>query len=388
MKLCWDVFCRVIDNLGDLGVCWRLAADLASRAQHVRLWVDDASALDWMAPRGCVGVEVHAWPDDGECGEPGDVVIEAFGCELPPGVLRRLRARPSAPVWLNLEYLSAEDYVERSHGLRSPVSFGPAAGLDKWFFYPGFTRRTGGLLREPGLMQDRTAFERDPWLAGHATARHTPEIVLSLFCYDTPRLGDLLTTLQAGPPALALVAAGLPQRALAPHLGHPLQIGETVRLGALRLHALPYMAQPQFDRLLWSCELNIVRGEDSFVRAQWAGAPFVWHIYAQDDGAHEAKLDAFLRRYTVGMDAETAAAMTTVWHWWNGMPAPAAPLTGPEALRRLLKWAADDTTCLTGAARRWRQSLLAQDDLTSQLMAFVAGRHADRKSAGGHRAEL
>lgn len=380
MNLRWDLFCRVIDNLGDLGVCWRLAADLAGRGQHVRLWVDDAGALTWMAPQGCAGVEVCAWPDSGQHVEPGDVVIEAFGCELPEGVLRGLRARPTVPVWLNLEYLSAEDYVERSHGLRSPVSLGPAAGLDKWFFYPGFTRHTGGLLREPDLMRARCAFARDPWLAAHATARCAPEVVLSLFCYDTPRLGELLTTLQAGPPALLLVAAGLPQRALephlAPHLRHPLQAGDTVELGSLRVHALPYLEQPQFDRLLWSCDFNIVRGEDSFVRAQWAGAPFIWHIYAQDDGAHEAKLDAFLRRYTPGMDAETAAALTTAWRWWNGIPDPAGTLTGTEALRCLLKWAATDTTSLTGAARRWRQALLTQDDLTSQLLAFVAGKRA------------
>ncbi|MEO7887531.1 MAG: elongation factor P maturation arginine rhamnosyltransferase EarP, partial [Polaromonas sp.] len=44
-SLQWDIFCKVIDNFGDIGVCWRLAADLASRGHKVRLWVDDASAL-------------------------------------------------------------------------------------------------------------------------------------------------------------------------------------------------------------------------------------------------------------------------------------------------------------------------------------------------------
>ena len=66
----WDVFCQVIDNFGDIGVCWRFAADLAARGQQVRLWVDDASALAWMAPEGCEGVDVRPWhsalpgPDD------------------------------------------------------------------------------------------------------------------------------------------------------------------------------------------------------------------------------------------------------------------------------------------------------------------------------------
>ncbi len=57
----WDIFCRVIDNFGDIGVCWRLATQLAGQGQQVRLWVDDASALQWMAPEGCPGVEVRAW---------------------------------------------------------------------------------------------------------------------------------------------------------------------------------------------------------------------------------------------------------------------------------------------------------------------------------------
>jgi uncharacterized repeat protein (TIGR03837 family) len=120
----WDLFCRVVDNYGDVGVCWRLAADLASRGQRVRLHVDDRSALAWMAPEGARGVEVLDWPAIGFV--PGDVVVEAFGCELPEGVIAAMAARSRAPVWINLEYLSAETYVERSHRLPSP-----RAGLTK-----------------------------------------------------------------------------------------------------------------------------------------------------------------------------------------------------------------------------------------------------------------
>ncbi|HET9045379.1 MAG TPA: elongation factor P maturation arginine rhamnosyltransferase EarP, partial [Casimicrobiaceae bacterium] len=37
----WDVFCKVVDNFGDAGVCWRLARQLV--AEHdlaVTLWID------------------------------------------------------------------------------------------------------------------------------------------------------------------------------------------------------------------------------------------------------------------------------------------------------------------------------------------------------------
>ena len=157
----WDIFCRVIDNHGDIGVCWRLSRDLVKRGHQVRLWVDDASALTWMAPEGLSAwpaVTLRAWQEAEDAARiqdlaAGDIVIEAFGCELPAPFVARM-VRPSPPVWINLEYLSAEAYVERCHGLRSPVCSGPGAGLNKWFFYPGFTEATGGLMREPDLLTD------------------------------------------------------------------------------------------------------------------------------------------------------------------------------------------------------------------------------------------
>ena len=176
----WDIFCKVIDNHGDAGVCWRLAAELAARGHEVRLWMDDRSALSWMAPGGAPGVEVITWTPDGPDLEPQDVVVEAFGCDPPPAFVARMAACSPAPVWLNLEYLSAEAYVERSHGLPSPVMQGPGAGLTKHFFYPGFTPRTGGLLREQDLAGRRAAFDRGDWRAARGIGADAQ--VLSLFC--------------------------------------------------------------------------------------------------------------------------------------------------------------------------------------------------------------
>ena len=146
-NLQWDIFCKVIDNFGDIGVCWRLAADLAARGQRVRLWVDDASALTWMAPGGCDGVKVLPWTDslDVTCLDtmPCDVLIEAFGCDVAPEFIAacaRIHCSKgqkdhSKPLWINLEYLSAEPYVARNHGLTSLVSSGPTTGWNKVFFY-------------------------------------------------------------------------------------------------------------------------------------------------------------------------------------------------------------------------------------------------------------
>jgi uncharacterized repeat protein (TIGR03837 family) len=330
----WDIFCRVIDNHGDLGVCWRLARDLASRGHEARLWVDDASALDWMAPERPAGIELHAWPEGDVDVRPGDVVIEAFGCELPPAFVARMAARAPAPAWINLEYLSAEDYVERSHGLASPQFHGPGAGLDKRFFYPGFTARTGGLLREAGLLERVDAFDGPAWLAERGWAPRPGERVVSLFAYANPRLPALLDEL-AKQPTLLLACPG------------PLQAQVSDRPG-LRTIALPYLTQDDYDRLLWACDLNLVRGEDSFVRAQWAGRPMAWHIYPQDDGAHAPKLEAFMAR------AELPEDWRAFWRGWNGL-GPFAPLPQIDA----------------SPFRRWRAQLAAQPDLLSQLQSFL-----------------
>jgi uncharacterized repeat protein (TIGR03837 family) len=183
----WDVFCQVVDNHGDVGVCWRLARELAARGQQVRLWVDDARALAWMAPEGAAGVAVLPWAG-AEAGvgtrarvAPGDVVVEAFGCTLPAAFVQRMASAELPPLWLNLEYLSAEAYVERSHQLPSPVLSGLGQGLHKWFFYPGFTPATGGLLREADLPQRQADFNAEAWLAGHGLRREPGELLISLF---------------------------------------------------------------------------------------------------------------------------------------------------------------------------------------------------------------
>lgn len=344
----WDVFCRVVDNFGDIGVCWRAAADLAGRGEQVRLWVDDASALAWMAPGGAPGVQVLPWTEDAGAARPGDVVVEAFGCNPPQAFVERMAAMERPPVWVNLEYLSAEPYVERSHRLPSP-----RGGLTKWFFYPGFTSRTGGLIREPGSVERLDALDGLAWLAARAWAPSPGERVVHLFCYANPALSRLLEAL-SDRPTLILAAPGAATEQLQAALG------ASLRRGPVRAIGLPRLPQSDYDLLLRACELNFVRGEDSFVRAQWAARPFFWQIYPQDDGAHAAKLSAFLDRFLAGWPAGPAAMLRSAWAAWNGLSD--APLRlPPEA-----PWRAQ--------VEDWREGLLGQADLVTQLIGFVSER--------------
>ncbi len=388
----WDIFCRVVDNLGDIGVCWRLAADLAARDASVRLWVDDASALAWMAPGGRRGVEIRPWPAEGIAepldAEPAPIVVETFGAGLPPGFVARMAARRS--LWINLEHLSAEAYVERCHRLPSPRPDGQVT----WFYYPGFTPATGGLLREPGLLARMDGLVRARWLREHAGGAREGERVVSLFCYDNPSLPALLDQL-ATRPTLLLATAGAPAAQVERLLG------PTLARGALRAVLLPHLPQPVFDEMLAAADLNFVRGEDSFVRAMWAGRPFVWQAYVQDDGAHADKVEAFLDRLLgpqpapqAGADSvadtgreagsgpksapfpTTAASVRAVWRGLNGIaPLPAndwtpAPFAGDT--HRGADGAVDppDAGGWPALFRRWRQALSAQPDLVTQLMRW------------------
>jgi uncharacterized repeat protein (TIGR03837 family) len=283
--------------------------------------------------------------------KPGDVVIEAFGCELPPGFVQAMAARATPPVWINLEYLTAEPYALRSHGLQSPQLSGPGAGLSKWFFYPGFQSGSGGLLREADLLTGQQAFNAVAWLSNMDCAPRNSERIVSLFCYDNPRLPELLTAL-SDEPTLLLVTAGAAARQVRQVLGG------ADNVGLLRVRNLPLLSQTDYDHLLWASDLNFVRGEDSFVRAQWAGKPFVWQIYPQHDDAHAAKLRAFVDAFET--TNQMRDLLWPVMSAWNSLSAE------PLALPTAATWQA--------ASSAWRSHLLTQTDLTSQLQSFVAER--------------
>lgn len=348
MNLSCDLFCAVVDNLGDAGVCWRLARQLAAeKGWRMRLWIDDPSPLDLLAPdRDAAPVEVRRWQGDFPMVEPSEIVIEAFACELPEAFVAAMAARPRPPVWINLEYLSAEDWVAGCHGLASPH---PRLPLTKYFFFPGFAPGTGGLIHERDAGFDRSGF-------GAA-------LTLSLFCYDNPSLPALLDAWAGGAePVVCRVADGLPRRQVAAWLNEPFEPGMDARRGALALTALPFLPQTDYDGLLAGCDLNFVRGEDSFVRAQWAERPFVWQPYPQAEDIHRLKLEAFLARYGEGL--QEGAAVQGFWRAWNGMGDVAAAW---PAFRAALP-------ALLAHAKPWAGKIAAIGDLATNLETFCLSR--------------
>ncbi len=352
MQLHWDIFCRVIDNYGDIGVCWRLARQLAgAHGRQVRLWVDDLESMRLLCPaldpriaeQSLDGITVRQWTTPFVVDRVADVVIEAFACELHEAYLLAMAALPRAPAWINLEYLTAEAWAESCHGVASPHASLP---LIKYFFFPGFSQATGGLLREPCL----------PLTSEPAIGE------ISLFCYDNAPVGPWLEALASAPePVRCLVSPGKPLSAVRACLSGdgPWQ------LGVARIEPAPFLSQADYDALLRRCAINIVRGEDSFVRAQLAGRPFVWHIYPQEDDAHLDKLTAFLDRYTAGLGTPAATAVRKLFLAWN-TPVPATTLTAAwdDFLQHL--------PAIDRHARQWQHHCMQLPELSARLVKFCA----------------
>ncbi|WP_227817334.1 elongation factor P maturation arginine rhamnosyltransferase EarP [Nitrogeniibacter aestuarii] len=369
----WDIFCRVVDNFGDIGVCWRLARQLVNeQGRWIRLYVDDWMALRRLLPEAperpvaCLldGVEVLPWSLAEGDTDAADCVIEAFACELPSAYLNAMRCRRPAPVWVNLEYLSAEAWIEDCHGLPSPD---PATGLAKAFFFPGFTSRTGGLIRECDVFERRDAAQaldgRLLWQTRHATpGASAASRWVSLFSYENPALAGLLEAWQTdAQPTLLWVPEGKALRQVADCLGMAAEAGAHVRAGALTVRALPFLSMRDYDALLALCDINFVRGEDSFVRAQWAARPMVWQAYPQSDATHLVKVNAFLARYAAALDADARARVQRFWMAWN---------QGGDVSALWKDYAATQAT-QARHARQWCRELGRQGDLARRLVDFV-----------------
>jgi len=370
----WDIFCKVVDNYGDIGVCWRLARQLAAEyGLHVRLWMDDLASFARLAPaldpsldaQSLYGVEIRRWTTPFSATTPADVVIEAFACEVPAVYVAAMALQAPKPLWINLEYLSAEAWVEEHHGLPSPH---PQLPLTKYFFFPGFTEKTGSLLREAELITARDAFQNDVQEQSAGLRRlgvePIPEaLTVSLFAYQSAPLAPLLAAWIVSPtPILCLV----PDTPLAAVIGTALgsgglKPGQRITRGQLTLAGIPFLAQPEYDRLLWACDLNFVRGEDSFVRAQWAAKPCVWHIYPQSDAVHSVKLEAFIAHYCQGAPVPLAQALAAFWGAWN-TPEGEIAATWPPFAAALPQ--------LAGHARQWAARQAARPDLATQLVKF------------------
>lgn len=328
------VFVRVIDNWGDVGVGWRLCMQLAcSFPWRVRLWIDDVAALGKLVLAAELAavqdtVMVEKWSDDdsvslrlAQLADPV-MVIETFGCDLPSPVLRRMQQ--CQPLWLNWEYLTAEDWAVDLQAMPSLQG----NGLAKYFWFMGIDQQSGGLLREANYLSRRNEFLQQPCLQQAFKQQyglpleHVGQLWL-IFAYTSERWAQWLSMWRGANEPITLWLAG-PEvadslRAAGVIAADALQqVGDTFELDQVTMVRIPFVPQSAFDNLLWLADGAIVRGEDSFVRALWAGLPFLWHIYQQEEAVHLQKLDAYWHKASINWPASVREAVLALSTDLNG----------------------------------------------------------------------
>ena len=351
-----DIFCNVIDNFGDIGFSLRLARDLARHGITVCLYCDNFDALNKIetaSDRACTRLKTLPWPDDGGSYEPSCVVIEAFSCRLPQWVLEKARARGA--LFIELDYLTAEKFAEECHGLPSSSD-----GSESYFFFPGFTKKTGGLICEDSYRQMIAKSRRfDP---GDA------EISASLFCYETASLEPVLNWLAKSRRKFSFdVYEGKPWKLACSIFGKDCGFDGVLSDGSMSFKQIGMSDQEAYDASLLSHGINFVRGEDSIVRAMLSGRPFLWNIYPQDEDAHIAKLDSFFNFARDACGAELSEPVHKLTLAYNGKCMPSGD---PDDF--IATWAR--------MSSRLSERLLSLTSLTENLISFIRSHGRDPAS--------
>ncbi len=308
----WDIFCRIVDNFGDIGVCWRLSQQLAHEHQlQVRLFIDDLAIASHIIPtldcelklQTINQVEILSW-QSANITQPADVALETFSCELPTDYLAAMQKSNTA--WVNLEYLSAESWVADFHA-RSSNNTKPV----RHFYFPGFTEATGGLIREADI------FKKNQLIA-NKQALKSDTLKVSLFCYPHAPIQGLLKAMAESNQRIdCFVPASNILSDIADFFNlNAIETSSLLSKKNLKVHIVPFLSQADYDQLLASCDINFVRGEDSWIRAIWAGKPFIWQPYLQTENTHLTKLNAFLDLFYADCEAQTKASLYNIHSAW------------------------------------------------------------------------
>ncbi|NIZ19732.1 elongation factor P maturation arginine rhamnosyltransferase EarP [Entomospira culicis] len=263
-----DLFCQVIDYFGDVAVTYRLARALKQRKPSLtlRFYCTHPDLVLALHPtHDQQSIALLPYTSASGQAMPADVAIEAFACTLPQDY-------PLPPIIINLEYLTAESWINDYHGLES---FGMNPAGKKFFFFPSFTAQ--GSLTHGDFIEEKEIVQRHPSLTKKelSVELDLPKSYLSrpwllLYLYEINetflhQLLDHFAIIQIGASPTTIEDAWLVKRRC---------------------------SQAIFDRLLLVADALFIRGEDSLSRAVLAGKPFLWQAYRQEEEYHHVKVHA------------------------------------------------------------------------------------------------
>lgn len=281
-----DIFCQVIDNYGDVGVAYRLAREFKRvyPNKKLRFVINQIEELNLI--RKSENIEVILYKDISKIENSADLIIESFGCEIPKEYMDK--ALKKSKLIINLEYFSAEKWVDDFHLQESFLE----GNLKKYFFIPGLSEKSGGILLDNEFLQRKKKVEANKeYYLEKFGIKEKYDLIGSVFSYEK-NFDSLIEELKKlDKKIILLILSEKTQKNFIKYFDNGNNYDK------IKFVKLPFFTYDKYEELLALCDFNLVRGEDSFVRALLLGKPFLWHIYPQDENTHIKKLESFLEKY-------------------------------------------------------------------------------------------
>ena len=281
-----DIFCQVIDNYGDVGVAYRLAREFKRvyPNKKLRFVINQIEELNLI--RKSEDIEIILYKDISKIENSADLIIESFGCEIPKEYMDK--ALKNSKLIINLEYFSAEKWVDDFHLQESFLG----GNLKKYFFIPGLSEKSGGILLDNEFLERKKKVEANKeYYLEKFEIKEKYDLIGSVFSYEK-NFDSLIEELKKlNKKVILLILSEKTQKNFIKYFDNGNNYDK------IKFVKLPFFTYDKYEELLALCDFNLVRGEDSFVRALLLGKPFLWHIYPQDENTHIKKLESFLEKY-------------------------------------------------------------------------------------------
>ena len=281
-----DIFCQVIDNYGDVGVAYRLAREFKRvyPNKKLRFVINQIEELNLI--RKSEDIEIILYKDISKIENSADLIIESFGCEIPKEYMDK--ALKKSKLIINLEYFSAEKWVDDFHLQESFLG----GNLKKYFFIPGLSEKSGGILLDNEFLERKKKVEANKeYYLEKFEIKEKYDLIGSVFSYEK-NFDSLIEELKKlDKKVILLILSEKTQKNFIKYFDN------NNNYDKIKFVKLPFFTYDKYEELLALCDFNLVRGEDSFVRALLLGKPFLWHIYPQDENTHIKKLESFLEKY-------------------------------------------------------------------------------------------
>lgn len=305
-----DIFCEIIDNYGDIGVVYRVAKEFKKNYPNLKLRVflnrleefkkinSKVSDTPFQEIDGIEYLTFNYIDENIKNFSASQVIIEAFGCKIPEKYMDI--AYEQSELLINLEYLSAEDWIEDFHLQSSPLGKGK---LKKIFFMPGFTEKSGGIIADSNYLEriekvlSNKEFYANKYLSDIENREN--KIIGTLFSYEK-NFENLFRDLKILDKEVVILALGEKTQESLRNFFKKNSIEyfrNSIKYGKIEIRFLEFLNQEEYEELINIVNFNFVRGEDSFIRAVLTGKPYMWHIYCQEDYAHMDKIEGFLDKY-------------------------------------------------------------------------------------------